>query len=203
MILLQPSASVIYICILTLALSPSDSHSTSVVSPSLSPSLSSSHSSSSSDASSSSCISPACYSPENSFQNDNKNINIFSEDERDMNIKKRADSSNVLVQSSSSSSVQNQQETLPDTLLPSVNPNSNSNNPNSNDQSQNNSTLQPTVLNRKVLKIDWTIGFVTANPDGLFPRTVVGVNGKWPIPPIEAEQGDLLILNLVNNNIIR
>lgn len=27
---------------------------------------------------------------------------------------------------------------------------------------------------------DWDITYTTANPDGLFERQVVGVNGKWP-----------------------
>jgi iron transport multicopper oxidase len=27
---------------------------------------------------------------------------------------------------------------------------------------------------------DWNITYTTANPDGLFERKVVGVNGKWP-----------------------
>lgn len=27
---------------------------------------------------------------------------------------------------------------------------------------------------------DWNITYTTANPDGLFERQVVGVNGKWP-----------------------
>jgi iron transport multicopper oxidase len=27
---------------------------------------------------------------------------------------------------------------------------------------------------------DWNITYTTANPDNLFERKVVGVNGKWP-----------------------
>jgi iron transport multicopper oxidase len=27
---------------------------------------------------------------------------------------------------------------------------------------------------------DWNITYTTGNPDGLFERRVVGVNGKWP-----------------------
>jgi iron transport multicopper oxidase len=27
---------------------------------------------------------------------------------------------------------------------------------------------------------DWNITYVTANPDNLFERQVVGVNGQWP-----------------------
>jgi len=28
--------------------------------------------------------------------------------------------------------------------------------------------------------LDWNITYTTANPDNLFERQVVGVNGKWP-----------------------
>jgi iron transport multicopper oxidase len=36
------------------------------------------------------------------------------------------------------------------------------------------------------------------NPDGLFARKVVGINGKWPLPVIEVDKGDQLVVNMYN-----
>lgn len=46
---------------------------------------------------------------------------------------------------------------------------------------------------------DYSIGWVTANPDGLYDRPTIGVNGKWPIPLIEATVGDTLKLHVTND----
>jgi iron transport multicopper oxidase len=48
--------------------------------------------------------------------------------------------------------------------------------------------------------LEWDIAYTTANPDGQFERRVMGVNGKWPPPAIEADYGDRVILK-VNNNL--
>jgi iron transport multicopper oxidase len=48
--------------------------------------------------------------------------------------------------------------------------------------------------------LEWDVAYTTANPDGQFERRVMGVNGKWPPPPIELDYGDRLILK-VNNNL--
>lgn len=40
--------------------------------------------------------------------------------------------------------------------------------------------LNLTITQARLVKIQWTIGYTSANPDGLFERTVVGVNGQWP-----------------------
>ena len=45
---------------------------------------------------------------------------------------------------------------------------------------------------------DFNITWTTANPDGLFPRRTIGINGKWPIPTIEVSKGDRLIVNMYN-----
>ncbi|UKZ86062.1 uncharacterized protein TrAFT101_001902 [Trichoderma asperellum] len=47
---------------------------------------------------------------------------------------------------------------------------------------------------------DFNITWVTANPDGAFPRPVIGINNQWPIPRIEANVGDRIIIN-VNNQL--
>ncbi|KAH6610266.1 iron transport multicopper oxidase fet3 precursor [Trichoderma cornu-damae] len=47
---------------------------------------------------------------------------------------------------------------------------------------------------------DFNITWVTANPDGAFPRPVIGINNQWPIPRIEANVGDRVVIN-VNNQL--
>lgn len=47
---------------------------------------------------------------------------------------------------------------------------------------------------------DFELGWVRANPDGLFERPTIGINGQWPIPRIEATVGDRLVVN-VNNQL--
>ncbi|WYZ44806.1 hypothetical protein EsH8_VIII_000122 [Colletotrichum jinshuiense] len=46
---------------------------------------------------------------------------------------------------------------------------------------------------------DFTVGWVTANPDGAFERPVIGINGQWPIPRIEATVGENIIINVHND----
>ena len=45
---------------------------------------------------------------------------------------------------------------------------------------------------------DFNVSWVTANPDGLLPRLVMGINGQWPVPQITADVGDRIIVNLQN-----
>ena len=47
---------------------------------------------------------------------------------------------------------------------------------------------------------DFNITWVTTNPDAAFERTTIGINGQWPIPRIEVNKGDRLIIN-VNNQL--
>jgi iron transport multicopper oxidase len=46
---------------------------------------------------------------------------------------------------------------------------------------------------------DFDISWVIANPDGLADRPTIGINGKWPIPRIDANVGDQIIVNVVNS----
>ena len=45
---------------------------------------------------------------------------------------------------------------------------------------------------------DFNITWVTANPDGLLDRPVIGINGQWPIPYISVTKGDRLVVNVLN-----
>jgi len=46
---------------------------------------------------------------------------------------------------------------------------------------------------------DFTTGWVIRNPDGQYPRPVIGINGEWPLPRIEANVGDRVVVNLKND----
>lgn len=46
----------------------------------------------------------------------------------------------------------------------------------------------------------WNITFVeNANPDGLFPRRVIGINGTWPPPPVDIKSTDSLVVHVTNS----
>ncbi|KAI8986650.1 Fet3 protein [Trametes punicea] len=51
-----------------------------------------------------------------------------------------------------------------------------------------------------VKEIWWNITYVeNANPDGLQPRRVIGVNGTWPPPPIDVTTDDMLLVHATNS----
>ncbi|KAH8656996.1 Cupredoxin [Tricladium varicosporioides] len=45
---------------------------------------------------------------------------------------------------------------------------------------------------------NFNITWVRANPDGAFERPTIGINGKWPLPIMEATVGDRVIVNVDN-----
>ncbi|KAF8217774.1 Fet3 protein [Mycena galopus ATCC 62051] len=51
-----------------------------------------------------------------------------------------------------------------------------------------------------VHEVWWNLTYVEdVNPDGLFPRRVIGVNGTWPPPPIDIQQTDSLLVHATNS----
>jgi iron transport multicopper oxidase len=50
----------------------------------------------------------------------------------------------------------------------------------------------------RTVTYNWSIDYVTAAPDG-FSRQVIGINGQWPCPPIEATVGDTVVVHVYNN----
>ncbi|KAI1613219.1 ferrooxidoreductase Fet3 [Exophiala viscosa] len=50
----------------------------------------------------------------------------------------------------------------------------------------------------KTVTYDFNVSWVQANPDGLLERKVVGINGQWPLPVIEVDKGDQLVVNMYN-----
>ncbi|KAL9709960.1 ferroxidase fet3 [Leucoagaricus gongylophorus] len=51
-----------------------------------------------------------------------------------------------------------------------------------------------------VQELWWDLTYVeNANPDGLFERRVIGVNGTWPPPPLDVNTTDSLLLHVHNS----
>ncbi|KAJ5690424.1 hypothetical protein N7462_004816 [Penicillium macrosclerotiorum] len=50
----------------------------------------------------------------------------------------------------------------------------------------------------KTVTYDFNVTWVTANPDGLYDRKVVGINNQWPLPVIEVDKGDQLVVKMHN-----
>jgi iron transport multicopper oxidase len=59
--------------------------------------------------------------------------------------------------------------------------------------------LSPSAL-AKLVSYNWDITWVNANPDGEQWRPVIGVNGAFPCPKIEANLGDTIQVT-VNNKL--
>lgn len=47
------------------------------------------------------------------------------------------------------------------------------------------------------VRLSWDVDWVSVSPDGVV-RPAVGVNGQWPCPPIYANIGDRVILDVHN-----
>lgn len=54
------------------------------------------------------------------------------------------------------------------------------------------------VANAATVSYDFTVSWVRANPDGRLARPVIGINGAWPPPHIEANVGDNIVVTLRN-----
>jgi iron transport multicopper oxidase len=49
------------------------------------------------------------------------------------------------------------------------------------------------------VRYTFDVRWVWANPDGAFPRPVIGVNGHWPPPRIDAAIGDTVVVEVQNS----
>lgn len=58
--------------------------------------------------------------------------------------------------------------------------------------------LFPITILAATRTFDFNVTWTTANPDGLFERKTIGINGQWPIPQIEVNKGDRVIVNMYN-----
>ncbi|KAF2463799.1 laccase-2 precursor [Lindgomyces ingoldianus] len=58
--------------------------------------------------------------------------------------------------------------------------------------------VSASLSSAKTVTYDFDIGWVSAAPDG-FTRPVIGINGQWPIPTIEANKGDTIVVKAKNS----
>lgn len=58
--------------------------------------------------------------------------------------------------------------------------------------------LRVSLVSAKVHSFNFTTGWVTANPDGVHERKMIGFNGHWPVPDIHVSKGDRVELYLTN-----
>ncbi|KAL9074797.1 MAG: hypothetical protein Q9157_004263 [Trypethelium eluteriae] len=56
------------------------------------------------------------------------------------------------------------------------------------------------IAQAATVNYDWNITWVTANPDGVFARPTIGINGQWPLPLLNITKGDQVVVN-VNNQL--
>ncbi|RAL13547.1 uncharacterized protein BO97DRAFT_342725 [Aspergillus homomorphus CBS 101889] len=55
-----------------------------------------------------------------------------------------------------------------------------------------------TVLS-KTVEYDFNITWVLANPDGARLRPTIGINHEWPLPQIQVDLGDTVVVNVLNS----
>jgi iron transport multicopper oxidase len=56
-----------------------------------------------------------------------------------------------------------------------------------------------TLSSAELIELFWNISYTEANPDGLFTRRVIGINGTWPPPPIHISINDTLRVHAFNS----
>jgi iron transport multicopper oxidase len=55
-----------------------------------------------------------------------------------------------------------------------------------------------TAITAKVHTFHFNVTYVEANPDGLHPRRMIGINGQWPIPTIRVKKDDTVRIYVDN-----
>lgn len=48
------------------------------------------------------------------------------------------------------------------------------------------------------LELNWDLDWVNRKPDG-FERPVIGINGQWPLPKLDLQRGERLIVHVKNS----
>lgn len=56
----------------------------------------------------------------------------------------------------------------------------------------------PYALSVSAAVLTWDIEWVNRNPDGLYSRPVIGINGQWPPPTVNANIGEQITIHLTN-----
>ncbi|CED83488.1 Multicopper oxidases [Phaffia rhodozyma] len=55
-----------------------------------------------------------------------------------------------------------------------------------------------TTVQAALIEHWWDITYAEANPDQMYERRVIGVNGTWPPPPVVATRGDIVRIHATN-----
>jgi len=50
----------------------------------------------------------------------------------------------------------------------------------------------------KIVRHTFEISYIAGQPDGVWTKSILGINGKFPGPTIEAEAGDVLQVTIIN-----
>ena len=58
--------------------------------------------------------------------------------------------------------------------------------------------LTALVAQAATVTYDFNLTWVYTNPDGMYTRPTIGINGQWPLPRIEVSVGDHVIVNVQN-----
>lgn len=59
-------------------------------------------------------------------------------------------------------------------------------------------SLLLTICRAAIVTQYFNLTWVMANPDGLQERKVIGINGTWPLPVLEADKGDQVVVHVYN-----
>lgn len=58
--------------------------------------------------------------------------------------------------------------------------------------------LQSILVSAKTHVFNFTTGWISANPDGMHEKMMIGFNGHWPPPDIHVNKGDRVLIYLTN-----
>lgn len=50
----------------------------------------------------------------------------------------------------------------------------------------------------KIREYTFKVSYINGRPDGVWTNSILGINGKFPGPAIEAETGDILQITVIN-----
>jgi iron transport multicopper oxidase len=57
----------------------------------------------------------------------------------------------------------------------------------------------PLLAQAATVTYNFNLTWVYTNPDGLYNRPTIGINGQWPLPRIEVDINDHVVVNIQNH----
>ena len=55
-----------------------------------------------------------------------------------------------------------------------------------------------TLVSTRLVEFNWDITWVNTNPDNAFNKPTMGINGQWPLPVVQVDRGDRLLVHVHN-----